>query len=209
MDQMTLYIFVLATGLVAVLFVHELGHLLVARYYGIKVLDLSVGFGPPMVNFTDRFGTSWRLRAFPIGGSCSLFMPEECNATPSGIKFRQLLRQRAAIYAAGPTFNLFCAIQIHTFGLIMCQACGLFSGEIGSLGATGVRLIGEFSLANALFNLLPFPPLDGGRLCLIAIEACLGRPISPAYEKRFVLLSNVSFTGITMTFLVWAFVGLR
>jgi membrane-associated protease RseP (regulator of RpoE activity) len=45
MDQMALFFFLLGTGLVAVLFVHELGHLLVARHYGMKVLSLSVGFG--------------------------------------------------------------------------------------------------------------------------------------------------------------------
>jgi membrane-associated protease RseP (regulator of RpoE activity) len=122
--------------------------------------------------------------------------------------FHQSLRQRAAIYAAGPIFNLFCAISIYLFGLMLCRACSFFGGEIGSPGATGVRLIGEFSMANGLFNLLPFLPLDGGRLCVTAIEARLGCAMSPAYEKRFVLLSTLSFTGITMTFLVWIFVGL-
>ena len=205
---MALYYSILLTGLIGVLFIHELGHLLAARYYGIKVLSLSVGLGPELISFTDRVGTAWKLRAFPIGGSCSLFMPEEGNATSTGIKFHQSLRQRAAIYAAGPIFNLFCAIPIHSFCLMLCQACGLFGSEIGSPGATGVRLIGEFSVANGLFNLLPFLPLDGGRLCATAIEARLGRAMSPAYEKRFVLLTTLCFTGITMTFLVWIFVRL-
>jgi membrane-associated protease RseP (regulator of RpoE activity) len=205
---MALYYTILLTGLIGVLFIHEFGHLLAARYYGIKVLSLSVGLGPELISFTDRVGTAWKLRAFPIGGSCSLFMPEEGNATSTGIKFHQSLRQRAAIYAAGPLFNLFCAILIQIFGLMLCEACGLFRGEIGSPGATGVRLIGEFSVANALLNLLPFLPLDGGRLCVTAIEARLGRAISPAYEKRFALLSTLCFSGISMTFLVWTFVRL-
>jgi membrane-associated protease RseP (regulator of RpoE activity) len=206
---MALYYLILSTGLIGVLFIHEFAHLLAARYYGIKVLSLSVGLGPQLISFTDRVGTAWKLRAFPIGGSCSLDMPRlEGNATSIRIEFHQSLRQRAAIYAAGPILNLFCAIPIHIFGLMLCQACGLFGGEIRSPGATGVRLIGEFSMANALFNFLPFLPLDGGRLCLTAIEARLGRAISPAYEKRFILLSTLSFTGIIMTFLAWIFVGL-
>jgi regulator of sigma E protease len=65
MDQMALFFFFLGTGLVAVLFVHELGHLLAARHYGMKVLSLSVGFGLPLMNFTDRHGTSWKLRGIP------------------------------------------------------------------------------------------------------------------------------------------------
>jgi membrane-associated protease RseP (regulator of RpoE activity) len=207
---MALYYSILLTGLIGVLFIHEFGHLLAARYYGIKVLSLSVGLGPELISCTDRVGTAWKLRAFPIGGSCSLFMPEDGNATSTstGITFHQFLRQRAAIYAAGPILNLFCAIPIHIFGLMLCEACGLFGGEIGSPGATGVRLIGEFSVANALFNLLPFLPLDGGRLCVTAIEARLGRAMSPAYQKRFILLSTLSFTGITTAFLVRIFVGL-
>ena len=205
---MALYYSILVTGLVGVLLVHELGHLLTARYYGIKVLSLSVGFGPELISFTDRFGTAWKLRAFPIGGSCSLFMPEERNATSTAIMFHRSLRQHAAIYTAGPIFNLICAISIYLFGLMLCRTCSFFDGEIGSPGATGVRLIGEFSMANGLFNLLPFLPLDGGRLCVTAIEARLGRAMSPAYEKGFVLLSTLSFTGITMTLLVSIFVGL-
>jgi len=51
------------------------------------------------MNFTDRFGTSWKWRAFPIG--------------------RQDLWRRAAVYAAGPTFNLilaaaFCLVAVLT-----------------------------------------------------------------------------------------------
>jgi membrane-associated protease RseP (regulator of RpoE activity) len=67
---------------------------------------------------------------------------------------------------------------------------------------TGVRLIAEFSVATALFNLLPLLPLDGGRLCLTAIEAGLGRPMSPIVEKRFFMFSIVFITGITLAYLM-------
>ena len=53
---MVAYLFILATSLVAVLCVHELGHLLTARYYGIKVLDLSVGL----------LGSAERVFAWPV-----------------------------------------------------------------------------------------------------------------------------------------------
>jgi membrane-associated protease RseP (regulator of RpoE activity) len=70
MDQELLFFSLLGAGLLVVLFVHELGHLLAARHYGVKVLSLSVGFGPQLISFTDNLGTSWKLRAIPIGGSC-------------------------------------------------------------------------------------------------------------------------------------------
>jgi regulator of sigma E protease len=122
MDQMALYFFVIGPGLVAILFVHELGHLLVARYFGIKVQTLSVGFGPQLMNFTDRFGTSWKLRAFPISGSCSV----------SDRLFPQVLWQRAAVYAAGPIFNLILAAAFCLIAPTFCKMSAPFSNEIGS-----------------------------------------------------------------------------
>src|SRR5258705_851802 len=200
---MVAYLFILATGLVAVLCVHELGHLLTARYYGIKVLDLSVGFGPELVSFVDRFGTAWKLRAFPIGGSCSLFMPEEGNTTSIAKIYHQSLRQRVAIYAAGPIVNLVCGIAVYGFGLMLSDGSSIFGGEMVSPEAAGAQLIGAFSIGNGLFNLLPFLPMDGGRISLTAIEAHFGREGLPTYEKHFILLSTV-ITGITTTVIVWA-----
>jgi regulator of sigma E protease len=66
MHQTVLFFLLLGAGLLAVLFVHELGHLLVARYYGIKVLSLSVGFGPSLLNFTDRLGTKLEIEGAPV-----------------------------------------------------------------------------------------------------------------------------------------------
>jgi membrane-associated protease RseP (regulator of RpoE activity) len=208
MDQMALFFFLLGTGLVAVLFVHELGHLLVARHYGMKVLSLSVGFGPPLMNFTDRLGTSWKLRAFPLGGSCVIDDNYNSKNNPVGKQANNkllpqlLLRQRAVIHAAGPIFNLIFAASFGLVVSMLCTTCALYGSEIGSPGVTGVRLIAEFSVATALFNLLPLLPLDGGRLCLTAIEAGLGRPMSPVGEKRFLIFSIVFITGITLAYLM-------
>ncbi len=114
--------FVIGPGLVAILSVHELGHLLVARYFGIKVQTLSVGFGPQLMNFTDRFGTSWKLRAFPIGGSCSV----------SDRLFPQDLWPRAAVYAAGPIFNLILAAA---FCLVAPTCCKMPAGMREPIGS--------------------------------------------------------------------------
>jgi membrane-associated protease RseP (regulator of RpoE activity) len=204
---MALFFFLLETGLVAVLFVHELGHLLVARHYGMKVLSLSVGFGPPLINFTDRLGTSWKLRAFPLGGSCVI--DENYNSKNNSVGKQadnkllpELLRQRAVISAAGPVFNLIFAASFGLVVSMLCTTCALYGSEIGSPGVAGVRLVAGFSVATALFNLLPLLPLDGGRLCLTAIEAGLGRPISPTGEKRFFIFSIVFMTGITLAYLM-------
>ena len=46
--------------LTIVVFFHELGHFLVARWAGVKVLTFSLGFGPELAGFNDRHGTRWK-----------------------------------------------------------------------------------------------------------------------------------------------------
>src|ERR1019366_8069880 len=55
-------------GLSLVVFFHELGHFLTGRWCGVKVDAFSLGFGPEIFGFDDRYGTHWRLAAFPLGG---------------------------------------------------------------------------------------------------------------------------------------------
>ena len=49
-------------------FFHELGHFLVARFFGVKVDVFSIGFGSEIVGFTDKRGTRWKISWLPIGG---------------------------------------------------------------------------------------------------------------------------------------------
>ena len=51
-----------------VVFFHELGHFLIGRWCGVKVDAFSLGFGPEIFGFDDRYGTHWRLAALPLGG---------------------------------------------------------------------------------------------------------------------------------------------
>jgi regulator of sigma E protease len=117
--------------LTVVVFVHELGHFLVARWCGVAVKTFSIGFGPEIVGFNDRHGTRWKLSWIPLGGYVK-FIDDE-NAASAGQKsLEQLspeerahsfqgkpLHQRAAIVAAGPIANFILAILIFTliFGL--------------------------------------------------------------------------------------------
>ena len=97
-----------------------------------------------------------KLRAFPIGGSCSLFMPEEGNTTSTAKIFHQSLRQRVAIYAAGPIFNLVCGIAVYGFGPMLSEARSIFGGELVSPEAAGAQLIGAFSIGNGLLTCYHF-----------------------------------------------------
>ena len=117
--------------LTVVVFVHELGHFLVARWCGVAIKTFSIGFGPEIFGFNDRHGTRWRLSWIPLGGYVK-FIDDE-NAASAGQKsLEQLtpqerahsfqgksLGQRAAIVAAGPIANFLLAVVIFTmiFGL--------------------------------------------------------------------------------------------
>src|SRR5262249_56154280 len=65
-----------------IVFFHELGHFLVARWCGIKVLTFSIGFGPEIVGFNDRHGTRWKISALPLGGYVKFFGDEGAPSTP-------------------------------------------------------------------------------------------------------------------------------
>lgn len=112
--------------LTIVVFVHELGHFLVARWCGVGVKAFSIGFGPEIFGFYDRHGTRWRVAWIPLGGYVK-FIDDE-NAASAGQKpldemspadrdnsFQsKTLGQRAAIVAAGPVANFIFAILIFT-----------------------------------------------------------------------------------------------
>ena len=111
--------------LTIVVFFHELGHFLVARWAGVKVLTFSLGFGPELAGFNDRHGTRWRLSAIPLGGYVRFFGDESEASTPATATLAAMsaeerarsfhhkkLGARAAIVAAGPIANFILAIVI-------------------------------------------------------------------------------------------------
>ena len=68
--------------LTIVVFFHELGHFLVARLCGMKVLTFSIGFGPELFGFNDRHGTRWKISAVPLGGYVKFFGDENAASVP-------------------------------------------------------------------------------------------------------------------------------
>ena len=68
--------------LTVVVFFHELGHFLVARWCGVRVLVFSVGFGPELFGFNDRHGTRWKISAIPLGGYVKFFGDENAASVP-------------------------------------------------------------------------------------------------------------------------------
>ena len=81
--------------LTIVVFFHELGHFLVARWAGVKVLTFSLGFGPELAGFNDRHGTRWKISAIPLGGYVKFFGDESEASTPSSETLASMTRRGA------------------------------------------------------------------------------------------------------------------
>jgi regulator of sigma E protease len=111
--------------LTIVVFFHELGHFLVARWCGIRVLVFSLGFGPEIVGFNDRHGTRWKISAVPLGGYVKFFGDDSAASTPDRAAAAEMsesdkkdsfvhqpVPSRAAVVAAGPIANFVLAVAI-------------------------------------------------------------------------------------------------
>ncbi len=70
-------VFALIVVLGIVVFVHELGHFLAARWAGVTVKTFSIGFGPAILKWTDKRGTVWKIAILPLGGYVQIYGQED------------------------------------------------------------------------------------------------------------------------------------
>ena len=92
---------------------HEFGHFWVARRCGVRVLRFSVGFGTPLLRWSDKQGTEYVVAAIPLGGYVKMLDEREAEVPVEQLDQafnRKPVRQRIAIVAAGPVANFLLAI---------------------------------------------------------------------------------------------------
>jgi regulator of sigma E protease len=117
------YVIVFLAILTVVVFVHEMGHFLVARWNGVQVDVFSIGFGPELFGRTAKSGTRWKVSLLPLGGYIRMFGDADAASTPTrGADFTPEQRevafqckkvyQRAAIVVAGPLANLIFGVVV-------------------------------------------------------------------------------------------------
>jgi len=108
--------FVVVLGVLV--FIHELGHYLAARWRGVYVETFSIGFGRAVLHWTDRVGTVWKLSWIPLGGYVKLHGHERPEDAPAETRaawqrgrtfFEKSVASRAIVVAAGPIANFLLA----------------------------------------------------------------------------------------------------
>lgn len=115
------FLFVLSV----VVFFHELGHFLVARWCGVTVTTFSIGFGRELWGRYDRHGTRWRIAAIPLGGYVKFLDDTNAASQPpadeplpadvqAGAFHTKPVWQRALVVAAGPMANFIVAAMLYT-----------------------------------------------------------------------------------------------
>lgn len=128
-----------------IVFVHEFGHYIVAKWCGVRIEAFSIGFGKELFGFTDRSGTRWKFSILPFGGYVKMFGDSSEASTPDSGALEAMseddrkvtfhhkpLYRKAAIVAAGPVFNFILTIVVLTY-FIMTSGLASIEPVIGSI----------------------------------------------------------------------------
>lgn len=155
--------------LTPLVFVHEMGHYLVARWNGVRVETFSIGFGPEIVGWNDSKGTRWKISWVPLGGYVKFFGDAGAASTPGegltemtpeerAVAFHHKgLGQRAAIVAAGPIVNFLFAILIFA-GFYVSYGQAVTQPVITGLAEGGAAETAGFQLGDRITT------IDGDRI---------------------------------------------
>jgi regulator of sigma E protease len=124
----TLWAFLLVLGVLV--FVHELGHFLMARRLGVRVLTFSLGFGPKLVRFR-RGDTEYAISAIPLGGYVKLAgeNPDESRSGQPDEFLSKSKWERFLVYIMGPAANLLLAVIVLAFVLYHGADVPVFEDE--------------------------------------------------------------------------------
>ncbi|MCE9523241.1 MAG: RIP metalloprotease RseP [Alphaproteobacteria bacterium] len=153
-----------------VVFVHELGHFLAARYFGVRVESFSIGFGRAVAGFKDSYGTHWKIGWLPLGGYVKFWGDESVSSTPDHEKLERAseaeragsfhhkpLYQKAIIAVGGPVANFILALFILS-GMYLIYGDYVVSPQIGRLLKGAPAEAAGFQIGDTLLS------IDGAKI---------------------------------------------
>ncbi len=143
--SLTHHVWSFVVVLSAIVFVHEFGHYIVAKWCGVKIVAFSIGFGPEIFGFTDKSGTRWKFSILPLGGYVKMYGDASEVSQADEVLIEQLpyeekqltfhhkpLWKKAAIVAAGPVANFLLTIVVFTY-FIMTTGLPSIEPVVGSV----------------------------------------------------------------------------
>lgn len=111
--MIALYILIAIISFGFLIFIHELGHFLFAKKFGVAITEFSLGMGPKIISKTGKDGVDYSLRLFPIGGFVAMEGEVEDSDNPNSFN-KKPAWQRFIIVLAGAVMNLLMGIIIIT-----------------------------------------------------------------------------------------------
>lgn len=148
-----LTIFALLVVLGIVVFVHELGHFLAARWAGVRVDTFSIGFGPAIVKWHDKRGTMWKIACLPLGGYVSIYGQEDMFNRK---KYKELpADKKIGHYLSAPAWKQFIIIGagvFMNFVLAWLIYTSLFMFQPRLVGNSQLPVIGQVIQESVAFN---------------------------------------------------------
>ena len=135
------------------IFVHELGHFLVAKYYKVRVEVFSLGFGPKILKF-KRGDTVYAISAIPLGGYVKMFGDDPTSEVDSTQKQHSFIHkpvgQRIAVVLAGPLMNFFFAIVL--FAAVSSIGEKTLSPRLGDIETKSAAYAAGFRSGDTIVN---------------------------------------------------------
>ena len=192
--------------LTVVVFVHELGHFLVARWYGVKVQAFSIGFGREIWGFNDRYGTRWRLAWIPLGGYVKFIDDENGASVPSQDALARLsleeregafqskpLGQRAAVVAAGPIANFLLSIALFAV-IFTAVGISVTAPRVDELVADGIAEKAGFKVGDLIVS-IDGAPIESFNEMQRVVGANADRELAFEVQRGGVLLTIKATPG--------------
>ena len=135
----TIFAFIIVLGILV--FIHELGHFLAARWAGARVDTFSIGFGRPLLKWHDKYGTKWQVAMLPLGGYVKIYGQDdmfnsrkynELSKTEKQGHYLSLFKwKQAIVIGAGSFMNILLAWFVYSFLFIGTQTIQLpFIGQV-------------------------------------------------------------------------------
>jgi regulator of sigma E protease len=155
--------------LTVLVFVHEMGHYLIARRNGVRIEIFSIGFGREIFGWTDKAGTRWKFSLIPLGGYVKMFGDADAASRPdremTGLSEEEMavafpyktLSQRSWIVAGGPLANFLFAIVVYA-GLFMTLGQPFTPAVVGEVVADSAAEEAGFQADDKIIR------VDGGEI---------------------------------------------